>query len=51
LRSDDDDDDDSVEFFMYLRAEHNDQWPITELAQIKITTIRQTKDNAKKGEN
>jgi hypothetical protein len=29
---------------MYLRAEHNNQWPITELARVQTTT-RKTQDN------
>jgi hypothetical protein len=30
-----------IQFFTYLRAEPNSQWPITESAQIQTTAIRQ----------
>jgi hypothetical protein len=39
----------SIQFFIYLRAELNSQWPITESARIQTTGIRQhrTKKNIK----
>jgi hypothetical protein len=37
---DNEDDDNSVHFFIYLRAELNRQWPITESARIQTTALR-----------
>jgi hypothetical protein len=31
----------SIQFFLYFRAELNNQWPITESARIQTTAIRQ----------
>jgi hypothetical protein len=31
----------SIQFFIYLRAELNNQWPITESERIQTTAIRQ----------
>jgi hypothetical protein len=31
----------NIQFFIYLRAEHNSQWPITESERIQTTAIRQ----------
>jgi hypothetical protein len=49
LLHDSDEDDDknngadanSIQIFIYLRAELNSQWPITESARIQTTAIRQ----------
>jgi hypothetical protein len=32
----------TIKFLIYLRAELNTQWPITESARIQTTAIRQT---------
>jgi hypothetical protein len=34
-------DDESVKFFIYLSAELNSQWPITESTRIQTTAIKQ----------
>jgi hypothetical protein len=33
-------DNDSIQFLIYLRAELNSQWPITESARVKTTVIK-----------
>jgi hypothetical protein len=40
-------DDDTIQFFIYLRAELNSQWPITESARIQTTVIRQHRTKKK----
>jgi hypothetical protein len=45
-----------IQFFIYLRAELNSQWPITESARIQTTAMRQhrtkqTKKNKKTKKN
>jgi hypothetical protein len=42
-----------IQFFIYLRAELNSQWPIRESARIQTTAIRQhrTKQTKQKLEN